>query len=140
MPLTPSFVRTIFAHLTSGDSTSFFANVSPTVEWTVTGSAHPLAGTYKSKAAFVAQSWDRIGSVLKSPMKLIVVSVLVSQAGPGMSGRAVVELKGVDGVLKNGKAYNNEYCWVVRFDEEGLIAGVRAYLDTAKLNEALALE
>ena len=36
--------------------------------------------------------------------------------------------------------YNNQYCWVVGFNEEGRIESVRAYLDTAKLRDALALE
>jgi len=36
--------------------------------------------------------------------------------------------------------YNNQYCWVVGFNKEGKIESVRAYLDTAKLRDALALE
>jgi ketosteroid isomerase-like protein len=36
-----------------------------------------------------------------------------------------------------GQEYNNEYCWVVRFNGEGSISSVRAYLDTAKLRDAL---
>ena len=36
--------------------------------------------------------------------------------------------------------YNNQYCWVVGFNNEGKIESVRAYLDTAKLRDALALE
>lgn len=36
-----------------------------------------------------------------------------------------------------GKEYNNQYCWVVGFNEEGRIESVRAYLDTAKLRDAL---
>lgn len=36
-----------------------------------------------------------------------------------------------------GKEYNNEYCWVVGFNDEGKIVSVRAYLDTAKLRDAL---
>ena len=36
-----------------------------------------------------------------------------------------------------GKDYNNEYCWIVGFNEEGKIKSVRAYLDSAKLRDAL---
>lgn len=36
--------------------------------------------------------------------------------------------------------YNNQYCWVVGFNKEGKIESVRAYLDTAKLRDALELE
>jgi hypothetical protein len=39
-----------------------------------------------------------------------------------------------------GMEYNNQYSWTVGFNEEGKIESVRAYLDTAKLRDALLLE
>ena len=94
--LTKQHVESIFSHLTSGNSTAFFANVLEDVDWTVTGSSHPLARRWTSKEKFFADSWGRIGGIMKTPMQLSVVSVLVS------GDTAVVELRGVGGVLKNG--------------------------------------
>lgn len=43
---------------------------------------------------------------MQEPMKLQIVNVMVGAEedgeGEGLKGRAVVELKGVDGLLKNG--------------------------------------
>lgn len=105
MAPTKSHILSIFNHLTSGDAQSFFANVTDDVHWVITGSSHPLAKTWNSKEQFIQESWKRIGSVLQKPMRLSVVSVLVEPAegeDEGLEGRALVELKGIDGVMKNG--------------------------------------
>lgn len=96
-PLTKSYVQSIFSHLTAGDSASFFAHVAPDVDWTVTGSSHPLAGRYTSKAEFIEKSWSRVGGILTEPMRLSVVQVLVDGQW------AVIELAGEGGILTNGK-------------------------------------
>jgi len=44
-------IRSIFEHLGSGDTDSFFSNVIPNVEWTV-NSHSVLGGTYHSVEEF----------------------------------------------------------------------------------------
>ncbi|KAF2475330.1 uncharacterized protein BDR25DRAFT_101890 [Lindgomyces ingoldianus] len=136
-PLTKSHILSIFSNLSTGNTTAFFANVTDDVDWLVAGQSHPLAGHWTSKQRFFEDSWMRVGAVLQKPMQLSIVGVIVEPEGEGLKGKAVVELKGVGGVLKDGNEYNNEYCWVVGFNEVGKIASVRAYLDTAKLRDAL---
>ncbi|KAF2119454.1 hypothetical protein BDV96DRAFT_642478 [Lophiotrema nucula] len=135
--LTQAYVRSIFQHLTSGNAAEFFNKVVDDVDWLVTGEAHPLAGHWYSKKTFFDDSWSRVGEILQKPMQLNIEGVIVEPDGTGLGGKAVVELRGLGGVLKNGNSYNNEYCWVTRFNEEGKIISVRAYLDTAKLRDAL---
>jgi hypothetical protein len=107
--LTKTHVETIFSHLTSGNSTAFFENVNDNVDWLVTGDSHPLARRWNSKEEFLRGSWDRVGAIMQEPMQLSVVNTLVVPEGGGLSGTAVVELRGVGGVLKNGKCCSNEY-------------------------------
>lgn len=104
-PLTKEHVLSIFAHLAAGEASSFFDHVAEDVDWLVTGSAHPLAKRYHSKEQFIRESWRGVGSILQKPMKLSVVGVMVEPEEGGMKGRAVVELKGVGGVLKSGECY-----------------------------------
>jgi hypothetical protein len=103
--LNKAHVLQTFQPLTAGDPTSFFSNVIDDVSWTVTGSAHPLAGHWSSKGQFYTDSWTRISKVLEKPMQLSIVSVIVEpEEGEmmGLGGKAVVELEGVGGVQNNG--------------------------------------
>ena len=50
--------------------------------------------------------------------------------------QAVVELHSL-ATAKNGMRFDNRYCWVVYF-QDGIIARVRAYLDSAMVAELFA--
>lgn len=103
MVLTKQHVASIFSHLASGDSASFFTNVSDDVNWLVTGSSHPLARSWDSKQEFFKESWGRIGGIMQKPAQLSIVSIIVEPQGEGLRGKAAVELRGEGGVLKNGE-------------------------------------
>jgi ketosteroid isomerase-like protein len=120
--ITAEFVRSVFKGLETGDGAPFFAHVADEVDWTVLGT-HPLAGHYRSKAAFVAGTFAKLGKVLRAGAELVVEHLLVKD------DVAVVELSS-RAVAKNGLRFDNRYCWVVYFDHER-IARVRAYLDSA---------
>ena len=51
---------------------------------------------------------------------------------------AVVELEAVDARTKSGTGYGMRYCWVCRFNRQGEISEVRAYLDTELLDRRMA--
>ena len=122
MTVGASYVRNLFANLESGNSDAFFEHVADDVDWTVMGT-HPLAGTYHTKADFIAHTFARLNKILKEGVVLRVTNVLVD----GES--AAVEMESLSTAL-NGKPFDNRYCWVVRFSE-GTIVDVRAYLDSA---------
>ena len=127
-PITEEQVRTLFAHLESGDSDNFFQHVADDVDWTVMGT-HPLAGTYHNKQEFIAHTFKRLNTVLKDGVLLRVTHILVS------GNSAAVELEALSTAL-NGEPFRNRYCWICRFDH-GRIVEVRAYLDSALVQKLL---
>jgi uncharacterized protein len=55
---------------------------------------------------------------------------VVHITGGGDEEWAVVEMANTS-KTKTGMDYNNTFCWATRWNEEGKIVQVRAYLDTA---------
>jgi uncharacterized protein len=122
MAITEAEVRAIFEGLESGAGSEFFEHVDDAVDWTVEGT-HPLAGRYRSKADFLAGTFDKLGKVLPNGAQLVVEHLLVK------GDQAVVELRSM-ATARNGLRFDNRYCWVVHFKDK-VIDRVRAYLDSA---------
>jgi ketosteroid isomerase-like protein len=124
-PITLDLVREIFKGLESGDGAAFFDHVADDVDWTVMGT-HPLAGHYQNKTAFIAGTFAKLGQVLPNGAQLRAEHLIVKD------DQAVVELHSF-ATAKNGMRFDNRYCWVVCF-RNGVIVGVRAYLDSAMVS------
>jgi ketosteroid isomerase-like protein len=122
MEITSDSVREIFKGLENGDGAAFFEHVADNVDWIVEGT-HPLAGHYLSKKAFIEGTFTKLSQVLPNGAQLHVEDLLVKD------NEAVVELHSL-ATAKNGLRFDNRYCWVVYF-RDGVIARVRAYLDSA---------
>jgi hypothetical protein len=122
MTITENYVRAVFGGLAKGDGAEFFKHVDENVDWIVEGT-HPLAGHYRSKAQFIAGTFDKLAKVLPNGAQLVVEHLLVK------GDEAVVELHSL-ATAKNGLRFDNRYCWVVHFEDE-VIDRVRAYLDSA---------
>ena len=129
MTVQASYVRSLFANLENGRQDAFFEHVAEDVSWTVMGT-HPLAGTYHTKADFVAHTFARLNKLLKEGVVLRVTGLLVD------GDTAAVELESLSTAL-NGKPFDNRYCWVARFSD-GTIVEVRAYLDSALVQRVVA--
>jgi ketosteroid isomerase-like protein len=129
MTVRASYVRSLFANLEHGKSDAFFEYVADDVNWTVMGT-HPLAGTYHTKADFLAHTFARLNKILKEGVVLRVSSILVD------GDSAAVEMESLSTAL-NGKPFDNRYCWVVHFSD-GTIVEVRAYLDSALVQRLIA--
>jgi uncharacterized protein len=125
MSVTAEYVREIFGGLEEGDGTSFFSHVDDKVDWIVEGT-HPLAGHYRSKAAFIEGTFAKLSKVLPKGAQLHVENVLLS------GDAAVVELHSL-AIAKNGLRFDNRYCWIVYFEND-VIMRVRAYLDSAMVD------
>ena len=130
MTLHASYVRSLFANLEYGKSDAFFEHVAEDVKWTVMGT-HPLAGTYHTKADFLAHTFARLDKLLKEGVVLRVTHLLVD----GDGDTAAVELESLSTAL-NGKPFDNTYCWIARFSN-GTIVEVRAYLDSALVQQLI---
>jgi ketosteroid isomerase-like protein len=122
MPVTAEYVSEIFKGLEEGDGAAFFNHVDDKVDWIVEGT-HPLAGHYRSKAAFIEGTFAKLGKVLPKGAQLHIENLLVS------GDDAVVELHSL-ATAKNGLRFDNRYCWVLHF-KGNMIDVVRAYLDSA---------
>jgi hypothetical protein len=122
MSVTADYVRDLFGNLETGKLDGFFSRVADDVDWTVMGT-HPLAGHYTSKSELIARTFARIERIMKGGIVLKVNHVIVS------GDEAAVEMESLS-VARNGRPFNNTYCWVVRF-LEGEIVEVRAYVDSA---------
>jgi uncharacterized protein len=122
MTIQADYVRRLFADLENGRTDAFFDYVAEDVNWTVMGT-HPLAGTYYTKADFLAHTFARLNKLLKEGVVLRVTNLLVD------GDTAAVELQSLSTAL-NGKPFNNTYCWIAHFSN-GTIVEVRAYVDSA---------
>jgi len=122
MAVDEQYVRKLFKGLESGSGADFFEHVDNKVDWIVEG-AHPLAGHYRSKADFLAGTFDKLNKVLPQGAQLVVEHALVKGSD------AVVELHSL-ATARNGFRFDNRYCWVIHFNDK-VIDRVRAYLDSA---------
>jgi uncharacterized protein len=120
--LTASYIRQIFRNLESGDGKGFFEHVADDVDWIVEGT-HPLAGHYRSKAEFLAHTFEKLAQVFPEGAQLHVEHLLIS------GDWAAVELRS-EATAKNGLRFDNRYCWVCRIADLRIVE-VRAYLDSA---------
>jgi hypothetical protein len=125
MSITAEYVSEIFKGLQEGDGAAFFNHVDDQVDWIVEGT-HPLAGHYRSKAAFIEGTFAKLGKVLPKGAQLHVENILIS------GDDAVVELRSL-ATAKNGLRFDNRYCWVLHFKGK-TIDVVRAYLDSTMVS------
>ncbi|WP_329456119.1 nuclear transport factor 2 family protein [Streptomyces sp. NBC_01497] len=111
----------------------FFARVSDDVHWTVMGT-HPLGGTYFSKKAFTDATFERLSRVMKEGVRLKLQRLHLD------GDTTIVELLATS-TMSDGAPFDNEYCWICRFDGAGpgaTIVEVHAYLDSAMVAYAVS--
>jgi len=120
----------IFAALAEGDGNPFAEAMSDDFSWTIAGSATQWAGTWRGKRAVQEQLLRPLFAQFERPYRNRAVSLTAEE------DRVVVECRG-EVVTKSGRPYNNQYCYVCRFDEQGHLASLVEYADTALMEEAL---
>lgn len=109
-----------------GSGREFFQLVAHDVTWHVSGST-PMSGTYEGRRSFLAST--------QPFMERLAEPIAVSVSALHDTGGDIVVLEWVGSSRgRNGRPYEQSYCWVVRF-HDGLIAEVTAYLDTALVND-----
>lgn len=124
------YVRDHLAPLcASYDVRAFFARWSPDVHCRIMGT-HGLSGDYRSLDAF-RQQFARMAPRMDGPITLDLSSVLVS-------GReAVVEML-AHCRQKNGEPYPQTHCWVMRYDDQGIVVEARMYMDGVLIDQTIA--
>jgi ketosteroid isomerase-like protein len=115
-----AIVKRVAAAVGEGDAETIIAHFHDNLQYWMLGT-HPFSGPRNGKAEFLELFGD-VASHLDGMIPLDIKNIIAS------GDWVVVEAKG-DGKTKTGKAYNNNYCQIWRF-ENGLATEFREYLDT----------
>ena len=129
VPITEQHVRGHFRPLCEEyDSATFFRGFVADVDCRIMGS-HVEAGHFHSVTEWQSQPY-RARPRLTGAVTFDIVSCIVS------GRRAVVELQ-EHATLMNGKPFDNQHCWVLRYNDRGLADEVRLYMDGVMINTAI---
>lgn len=105
----------------SGRPGALLAAMAPDIEYTLMGSTHRFARTFRGRDDVLQNLFAPVGAVLErgrmQPLNAIAEG-----------DQVVVEFQG-EGRTKDGRDYNNRYCSVFRVSG-GQITHIREYLDT----------
>ena len=138
---TKTQIRSILTPLSQPPSGNdeFFAHVRDDVIWTVTGKSF-LSGVWTTKTSYRAATWAKIGDLVKPPG--IQLEIAQGEEGIiiGQHGWATADLYTVDTYTNSGVRYDQSYAWHMRFDESGMVAEVKVWLDTLTLETVLGGE
>lgn len=119
-------LQRVFSELAEGDSRAFAAILAEDVRWTVIGTSK-YSRTYDGKQSVLN---ELMAPVLSQVTEMVRVKPWRFIAEDDY---VVVEWRG-ESVAKNGKVYNNTYCWVHRL-ADGQVREVTEYCDTALIND-----
>ena len=112
----------------------FFEFVDDNIRWEVTGQ-HRFSGVWTNKAEYYQQTWANINDAMAGAGFKLEVPGGEQGIIVGQDGWAAVELKAVDMKTKKGKPYRQHYSWHCRFNTEGRIVEVKAFLDSDLLEK-----
>jgi len=104
-----------------GDRVAFNNLLADDLRWTVIGTS-PVSGRYNSKREFLERAGGRMNEKLATPIQVTPRHVIAD-------GNMVALVFDGHATGKNGTAYHQTYCWVLRL-EDGRIREGTAYLDT----------
>ena len=122
-------VTNFWGAFAKGDIKTAFASMSDEVSWLIPGNLPNLSGLRKGKAAildFARSAAKQFPGGLQSEVRRVY----------GDGDTVLIEMTN-RGKLFNGRAYENEYCFVFEI-EAGKIRRVREYVDTHKVVELSA--
>ncbi|MDO9562575.1 MAG: nuclear transport factor 2 family protein [Bradyrhizobium sp.] len=121
-------MQEIFAGLANRDGTLFTDRMADDCRWINIGS-NKWSGSFDGKEAVLR---DLLGPLRA---KLVARSRTVAHRFFADGDYVIVEARG-DNLTREGKPYNNEYCFVFRLSE-GRITEVKEYSDTALIEAVL---
>ncbi|KAF2158858.1 hypothetical protein M409DRAFT_30644 [Zasmidium cellare ATCC 36951] len=122
---TESEIKQLMRHLSTDDFQPFYDRVAHDVTWDVPGSSSG-SGHFTSLDQWRKIALGGTNEALASPLKFKLVHVI----GGGDQAWAAVEMEALDAVSKTGTPYPQKYCWIMRFNEQGIVVQVRVYADT----------
>jgi ketosteroid isomerase-like protein len=125
-PSNKARVRHLMTEMAEGRSQLFFRAMSEDAEWHWMG-VRQWSRTFKGKRAIVDTLFGGSSDRLPPSSRILLRAV------HGDGDVVVVEHSGQN-ELPDGERYNNNYCWVLSF-QDGFIKDVREYMDTQLVTE-----
>ncbi len=118
----------IFGETAKGNGQPFLYSLAADAEWTVIGSTG-WSKTYRGKAQIMSDLIAPLRRVLAPPRKshalfMIAEGNLVAVQGQG------------ENVTRDGRRYDNTYCWIFAF-RDGQVRAVTEYADTELMRSVL---
>ncbi|WP_053238439.1 nuclear transport factor 2 family protein [Sandaracinus amylolyticus] len=117
-----ALVTEAFARAAEGDFERFFAMMSDDCRWTISGTSR-FSRSFATKPVILEQLIAPLRSRIEGAMRIAASRVIAD------GELVVVEARG-DNVTKKGARYDNQYCFVMRFEGER-VAEITEYVDTA---------
>jgi uncharacterized protein len=114
--------------LRRGDVKAAFANMRDDITWRIPGMLAPVSGLKRGK--------EEILDFLRWAARTFPSGFQTEVKGVYADGRTVVLELENRSTAANGRAYENEYCFVFEMDG-GKISAVREYVDTQKVDAIL---
>jgi len=121
-------VQEIFAELAQGNSRPLVESMAENFCWTVTGS-NRWSGTYKGKEAVLNDLLGQLRSRIEGRIKTVAHRFIAE------GDFVVVEARG-NNTTKDGRPYNNSYCFVIRLGD-GKLQEMIEYMDTELVTSVL---
>jgi uncharacterized protein len=118
----------VFRETAKGNGRPFLDALSEDADWTITGTTG-WSKTYRGKAAILAELIGPLLRVVKPPLRTHASRIIAE------GDIVVVEARGAN-ITRDGKPYENRYCYVFEF-RLGEVIALTEYLDTDLLNTAL---
>ncbi|KAG4438499.1 hypothetical protein IFR05_006022 [Cadophora sp. M221] len=132
--LTEEHVRSFLNPASGGDWAPFLSAIDPDVVWTI---GSPKEDMTCCTGVFNLQGWlDKVAPLLQ--VKLEGALQMNVESLDIIGNKAVVEASGF-ATQKNGNTYENNYCWIMTFDDEsGKAVVIKEYMNTALVKEVIA--
>ena len=121
-------VQAIFTELGQGNSRPLVEAMAEDFCWTVSGS-NQWAGTYKGKQAVLNDLLGQLRSRIEGRIKTIAHRFIAE------GDFVVVEAHGSN-TTKDGRPYNNAYCFVIELSN-GKLRAITEYMDTELVTAVL---
>jgi uncharacterized protein len=119
-------MRAIMESMTNGDLRPFFDAMSDDVTWQWMG-VTSWSKTFSGKKEVVGGLFGGVARDLTHPFSVQLRSIVAD------GDDVVVEHTGRN-TTRDGRQYNNNYCWIFHF-RDGFILEVREYMDTQLVTE-----
>jgi uncharacterized protein len=124
-------IRHMFAELSTGNSRPLVELLADDVAWTVMGHTQ-WSGTYRGKQTVLKDLLGQLLARLEGRYRASAHRIFAD-------GDYVIAEARAQATTKNGAPYDQEYCFVYRF-ENGAIKEVTEYMDTELVTKALGAE